>query len=324
MESKKYTYRTNKKAWMTTELFAEWLKAFDNRMRDKGKQALLLLDNFSGHKASKMKDLPKLSYTQILYLPANTTSKLQPMDAGIIRNFKLYYHKRFNRYILRRLEALETLRTRTEVDAAIGLSRQASLENPLQPASIHVRGAIDLTVAAWEDVTPMTLRNCYLHCDIKTRPGGATDDNEDTEPSSDTDFALDPVAAQDIEDTHSVLFSKRPELFANRIDVQSLLNDSEEAIIGFEEDDTLTEQQLLFEEDDDDDDEPAPEDTSEELPKVPRQDAMAALLTLGVYLQQQEGEDMSREQAMVIRLLDHIESKRILKLQQTSLRTYFH
>ena len=108
MNSESFLYRHNKKAWMTTELFAEWLKSIDRRMENLGKQkVILLLDNFFGHKASKMKDLPQLRRTQILYLPANTTSKFQPMAAGIIRNFKLYYHKRFNRYILQRLEKLE-------------------------------------------------------------------------------------------------------------------------------------------------------------------------------------------------------------------------
>jgi hypothetical protein len=32
------------------------------------------------------------------------TSKIQPCDAGIIRNFKAYYRRRFNRLLLQRFE----------------------------------------------------------------------------------------------------------------------------------------------------------------------------------------------------------------------------
>ena len=40
----------------------------------------------------------------LLYLPPNATSKIQPCDAEIIRNFKAYCRRRFNRQLLDRLE----------------------------------------------------------------------------------------------------------------------------------------------------------------------------------------------------------------------------
>ena len=40
----------------------------------------------------------------LLYLPPNATSKIQPCDAGIMRNFRAYYRRRFNRQLLDRLE----------------------------------------------------------------------------------------------------------------------------------------------------------------------------------------------------------------------------
>lgn len=140
MASLNCTYRFNKKAWMTTEIFIDWLKSFDQRMGRLNKErVLLILDNFAGHKASKILALPALLHTTLLYLPANTTSKLQPMDAGIIRNSKLYYHKRFNRYILRRLELVEDTQARGAMDAAIGLIREGpAMEKPENPAYINL------------------------------------------------------------------------------------------------------------------------------------------------------------------------------------------
>jgi len=52
----------------------------------------------------KIPDHIRFRNTTILYLPPNMTSKIQPCDAGIIRNFKAYYCHRFNRAFLQRIE----------------------------------------------------------------------------------------------------------------------------------------------------------------------------------------------------------------------------
>ncbi|KFH71241.1 hypothetical protein MVEG_01542 [Podila verticillata NRRL 6337] len=206
------------------------------------------------------------------------------------------------------------------MDLAVGLNRQELLmEKPEQPAYISLRGAIDLLVPAWNDVTPQTLHNCFQHCDIRTASRDSSD-NEQAESSSETE--LDQGALRDREDSHDVLSSTRPELFPGHLDIRSLLYNSDEDIIGFEKDEDLDSEQreqLLEEEDDE---LPLPEDDSEEAPKITRQEAMESLLCLGTYLQQQD-EDMGPERAIVKRLLDQIESKQIFQLQQTSIQTYF-
>ena len=71
-----------------------------------GRAVVLILDNCSAH--IQTRDLANhgivLKNTKLLYLPPNTTSKIQPCDAGIIRNFKVYYRKRFNEHLLAQLE----------------------------------------------------------------------------------------------------------------------------------------------------------------------------------------------------------------------------
>jgi hypothetical protein len=63
-----------------------------------GRKVILLLNNCSAH--IKNADLEKfniqLRNTTLLYLPPNTTSKIQWCDAGIICTFKAYYRRRFN------------------------------------------------------------------------------------------------------------------------------------------------------------------------------------------------------------------------------------
>jgi hypothetical protein len=97
------TYQSNAKAWMTHIIFLEWLNAFDLHVANH--KVLLVLDNRKAH--VPLEELPahiQLRNTCVLYLPPNMTSKIQPCDASIIRNFKAYYCRRFNRLLLQHLE----------------------------------------------------------------------------------------------------------------------------------------------------------------------------------------------------------------------------
>ena len=78
-------YRANKKPWMTHALFKEFLMYLDNKMECSNRKIVLFLDQCPAH--SKQVELNNV---KLVFLPANTTSHLQPLDAGIIRNVKLF------------------------------------------------------------------------------------------------------------------------------------------------------------------------------------------------------------------------------------------
>lgn len=82
-------YRNNAKAWMLMTIFQEWIQGFDRCVAQKhgGQRVLLLLDNCSSHKLGNL----VLPHVDVYFLPPNTTSKTQPMDAGIIMSFKKHY-----------------------------------------------------------------------------------------------------------------------------------------------------------------------------------------------------------------------------------------
>ncbi|CAF4934038.1 unnamed protein product [Pieris macdunnoughi] len=80
--------RANKKAWITTEVSKNWLLTVNGDMQRQKRNVLLFLDNCTVHNIP-----PTLSNVELYFFPLNTTSKLQPLDQGIIHNFKTFYLK---------------------------------------------------------------------------------------------------------------------------------------------------------------------------------------------------------------------------------------
>src|SRR5947207_13801818 len=76
---------------MTDVFFQTFIKQFNNHVNKR--RVLLLLDNAPNH---IWIDVQKVAYPnlEVIFLPSNTTSKLQSMNAGIISAFKRHYRKR--------------------------------------------------------------------------------------------------------------------------------------------------------------------------------------------------------------------------------------
>lgn len=81
-------YEANKKAWMTGELFENWLISLDKKMYRANRNILLFIDNCTAHNK-----IPKLKNVKIVYFPPNMTSVVQPMDQGVIHNLKHMYRR---------------------------------------------------------------------------------------------------------------------------------------------------------------------------------------------------------------------------------------
>lgn len=60
-----------------------------------GREVVLLIDNFSAHELGwkRVKEADALQNTDVIFLPPNATSICQPLDQGIIRPWKAYYHR---------------------------------------------------------------------------------------------------------------------------------------------------------------------------------------------------------------------------------------
>lgn len=127
-------YTANKKAWMNAELFASWLTKLDKQMGREKRKIILFIDNCSAHNT-----IPPLKWVNVQFLPANTTSKLQPLDQGIIKNFKVLY--------------------RTEVVRKFLSDIEEGKE-----CAINLLEAIRLINKSWRRVATKTVRNCFKSC----------------------------------------------------------------------------------------------------------------------------------------------------------------
>ena len=79
-------YCSNAKAWMTSQVWTEWIKKFDHRMRLEKRKVALIVDNCPSHPV-----VSNLTNVEVFYLPPNTTSHTQPCDQGIIQALKVKY-----------------------------------------------------------------------------------------------------------------------------------------------------------------------------------------------------------------------------------------
>lgn len=131
-------YTSNRKAWMTSEIFDDFLHNFNFYIQKRNKNAILFLENAPVHNIAKQH---QYSNVKVKFLPANTTAICQPLDQGIIRAWK----SRYQSLLLRRLIAL--------MDSAEKIS--------LLMKDISVKNSIDFAVSAWDDLLPSIIENCF-------------------------------------------------------------------------------------------------------------------------------------------------------------------
>jgi len=126
------TYKSQKNAWMDRHVYRTWVEQFDRRMTRSGRKALLLMDNVGSHKHEEI----TLKSTTVQLLPPNCTSKLQPLDQGIIESCKRMYRTALLRRMISDIEA----KKETKID---------------------LKDAITYIGKAWKDVTTSCIANCF-------------------------------------------------------------------------------------------------------------------------------------------------------------------
>lgn len=133
-------YFSNAKAWMKSEIMLSVLRKLNDKMKRDGRHIILLMDNAPCHPPS-MKDA--FSNIKIEFLPANTTSRTQPLDAGIIKSWKMHYKRKILRHVV---SAVDGQKSASEIIKGVNLLM-----------------AIEWMVTAWEEVKPEVITRCFKH-----------------------------------------------------------------------------------------------------------------------------------------------------------------
>ena len=97
-------YKSQKKSWIDSQIFEESVHKLDQTFRMEGRKIALLIDNCPAHPF-----VSDLTIVQLVFLPPNNTSVLQPMDQGVIRSLKAHYRERVVRRLCRALDKTKTL-----------------------------------------------------------------------------------------------------------------------------------------------------------------------------------------------------------------------
>ena len=87
---------------MTGVIFKQWLEKLNNSMKVQGRKILLFVNNCAAHPGLTMWNV------KMVCLPPNTTSRMQPCDAGIIVTRKAHYRKRLTRHVLTEIDDAQT------------------------------------------------------------------------------------------------------------------------------------------------------------------------------------------------------------------------
>ena len=132
-------YDFNKTAWMTADIFHKFLKNLNIEMIKQKRKILLFVDNCSAHPDNMV-----FSNVKIEFLPPNSTSRLKPMDAGVIKCLKGAYRLKLAYKLVSLIDASDNERVKS--------------------TAITLFHAIEMLKAAWDDLSPSTISNCFRHC----------------------------------------------------------------------------------------------------------------------------------------------------------------
>lgn len=232
----------------------EYLRWFDSLME---RPTLLLMDNFSAHELGcetfyGETATDELRWTTVEWLPPNATSLHQPLDQGIIQNWKTYVRRRFVRFMVE------------EFDAG---------KDP--KASMHVLRAIRWGISAWEnDVIATTIKNCWIRSQCYDWSGTESTDDQWSDSQGLLAFILDDLVTLE-----------RQGQIRERMTIQNFLNPVTEEVVDADED--IFEAIIAR---NDEERETESDEEVEQVPTVSLSEAISALKVLQTYEEQQGGD----------------------------------
>lgn len=138
-------YLNQQKAWMTSDILHKLLSQLNSSFKAHNRSILLFIDSAGCHPY----DLKGRYYNiKLVFFSVNCTSKLQPLDLGIIQNFKVHYRK---------LLLCHIITMTTDHDSAPDIAK-----------TLDVLQAIRWMGTAWSKVKNDTIIKCFAAAGISS------------------------------------------------------------------------------------------------------------------------------------------------------------
>ena len=124
---------------MQIDVIEKVLEKLNYIVKLENRNVLLFLDNAPVHPENPV---GKYTNVKIAFLPKKTTSRLPPLDAGIMKNVKVKYRKKLLGHVIARI------------------SNDCSASHIAK--EIDILQAITWVAAAWKEVSETTIKNCFV------------------------------------------------------------------------------------------------------------------------------------------------------------------
>ena len=143
-----WRYRAQKKSWLAGVLFEEWVRKLDSSFRTQSREVAVLSDKCPPH--PKIKNLTNIN---LIFLPPNTTSVLQPVNQGAIQSLKAHHEKKFVCLCIK------------------------AVESNKPPSNFSILQAMKYLVSSWNVVSKETIVNCFKNISQSNQQAAVNDDD---------------------------------------------------------------------------------------------------------------------------------------------------
>ncbi|XP_007954366.1 tigger transposable element-derived protein 4 [Orycteropus afer afer] len=151
-------YEANRMAWMTAEVFEQWMRKLDEKFQAQQRRVVIFVDSFPAHPEVK-----NLKSIELAFFPSCLSSKFTAMKQGVIKSLKIKYRHCLIKKFLSSVESSKEF-------------------------MFSLLDAIDTLHLCWRTVTPETIIKSYEEAGFKSQKG------EDDTATVEADASLDLVA----------------------------------------------------------------------------------------------------------------------------------
>ncbi|KAM9678556.1 tigger transposable element-derived protein 4 [Trichechus inunguis] len=151
-------YEANRKAWMTSEVFEQWMRKLDEKFQAQQRKVVIFVDSFPAHPEVK-----NLKSIELAFFPSCLSSRFIAMKQGVIKSLKIKYRHCLIKKFLSSVEDSKEF-------------------------MFSLLDAVDTLHLCWRTVTPETIIKSYEEAGFKSHKG------EGDTSSAETDSTIDLLA----------------------------------------------------------------------------------------------------------------------------------